>query len=485
MKQKIPMRIKIRILQAVIIAVATATGLNGQQSAMDAIVADTTLTGTSWSVYFADAVTGEMIFGYDATRNLASASVMKLYPTSVALSLLGPDYRFSTDIYVSGRFNSRRGVVDGDIIIRGGGDPALGSEYFYDHYGNVAAKWTEALLAAGIRHVRGRVAAASSIYDFNPAPSGWSWGNLGQYYGAGVYDINFNDNKYNIYITGYNEGSPAVIDSVEVYGRDIRMTSYLVSSGRSDEGYVYNAPYSHTAWIAGSVPADSSFALKASNPDPPLTVVKLLDRAMRDAGIRIDGPPSAARATAGLEEMTPLCVTLSPTLEEIVKVTNHESVNMYAEAIRKHLGYAIQGEGTFSAGREVIRSFLDSIGCEPYEAVMLDGSGLSANNNISALMTVRLLVHMHNSPCSAPFIASLPEGAVSGTMKSYFRDDFFKGRVFAKTGTIGSAKSFAGYVTTGSGRRLAFTMFANGFTVSNRIITDYMESVVREIIGNY
>ncbi|MDF1560752.1 MAG: D-alanyl-D-alanine carboxypeptidase/D-alanyl-D-alanine-endopeptidase [Bacteroidales bacterium] len=476
---------KIKFLQAVIIAALTSTCLSGQQNTIDTILADTSLTGTSWSICFADAVTGEMIFGHDAERNLASASVMKLYPTSVALALLGPDYRFSTDIYISGKFNSRRGVVDGDVVIKGGGDPALGSEYFRDHYGDVVGQWTAALLTAGIRHVKGRVAAATSFYDFNPAPSGWSWGNLGQYYGAGVYDINFNDNKYNIYITGHNEGSPAVIDSVELYGRDVRLTNYLTSSGRSDQGYVYNTPYSHTAWISGSVPADSSFALKASNPDPPLTVVRLLDRAMRDAGIRIDGAVSAARTNAVPEEMTPLCVTLSPTLEEIVKVTNHESVNMYAEAIRKHLGYVILGEESYSAGARVIRSFLDSIGCEPYEAVILDGSGLSANNNISALMTVRLLVHMHNSPCTVPFIASLPEGAVSGTMKSYFRDEFFKGRVFAKTGTISSAKSFAGYVTTGSGRRLAFTMFANGFTVPNRKITDYMEAVVREIIEKY
>jgi D-alanyl-D-alanine carboxypeptidase/D-alanyl-D-alanine-endopeptidase (penicillin-binding protein 4) len=476
---------KIKFLQAVIIAALTSTCLSGQQNTIDTILADTSLTGTSWSICFADAVTGEMIFGHDAERNLASASVMKLYPTSVALALLGPDYRFSTDIYISGKFNSRRGVVDGDVVIKGGGDPALGSEYFRDHYGDVVGQWTAALLNAGVRHVKGRVAAATSIYDFNPAPSGWSWGNLGQYYGAGVYDINFNDNKFNIYITGHNEGSPAVIDSVELYGRDVRLTNYLTSSGRSDQGYVYNTPYSHTAWISGSVPADSSFALKASNPDPPLTVVRLLDRAMRDAGIRIDGSASAARTNAVPEEMTPLCVTLSPTLEEIVKVTNHESVNMYAEAIRKHLGYAILGEESFSAGARVIRSFLDSIGCKPYEAVILDGSGLSANNNISALMTVRLLVYMHNSPCTAPFIASLPEGAVSGTMKSYFRDEFFKGRVFAKTGTISSAKSFAGYVTTGSGRRLAFTMFANGFTVPNRKITDYMEAVVREIIEKY
>jgi len=475
----------IKAFAACVIFSATVTALAGQQSVMDTILADTTLTGTSYSFCFADALTGEIIYGYDATRNLASASVMKLYPTSTALSLLGPDYRYSTIIYISGKFNKRKGILQGDVIIQGGGDPALGSGYFTEHYGNVTGRWVEALCAAGVKRVKGRVAAAESIYEINPAPSGWSWGDLGQYYGAGVYDVNFNDNKYNIYITGKNEGMPAIIDSTEEYGRGIQFMNYLTSSGRSDNGYVYNAPYSTTAWITGSVPADSSFALKASIPDPPFTLVRKLDAEMRAAGICIDGKATAARAAFDSGSAVPVIVTLSPTLAEIVEVTNHESVNMYAEALRKHLGYQILGEGTFRAGSMVIRSFLDSIGCEPYEAVMLDGSGLSSNNNISALMTVRLLVHMYNSNFSAPFLASLPEGAVSGTMKNYFKDEVFKGRVVAKTGTISSAKSFAGYVTTNSGRRVAFTMFCNGFTVPSRRMTDNMEKIVKEIILKY
>lgn len=476
---------KIKTFAACLLVSATTTVLTGQQNVMDTILADTSLTGTSYSFCFADALTGEIIYGYDASRNLASASVMKLYPTSTALSLLGPDYRYSTVIYISGKFNKRKGTVEGDIIIKGGGDPALGSAYFSEHYGNVTGQWVAALSAAGVKRVKGRVAAAESIYEFNPAPDGWSWGHLGQYYGAGVYDINFNDNKYNIFITGQNEGIPAIIDSTEQYGRGIQFMNYLISSGRSDNGYVYNAPFSTTAWISGRVPADSSFALKASMPDPPFTLVMKLDAEMRAAGIRIDGKTSAARVNFDSGSAVPISVTLSPTLAEIVKVTNHESVNMYAEALRKHLGYQMLGEGTFRAGAMVIRNFLDSIGCEPNRAVMLDGSGLSANNNISALMTVRLLVHMYNSNCPEPFITSLPEGAVSGTMKNYFRDEVFKGRVVAKTGTINSAKSFAGYVTTNSGRRVAFTMFANGFTVPSRRITDNMEKIVKEIILKY
>ncbi|MFN2337170.1 MAG: D-alanyl-D-alanine carboxypeptidase, partial [Bacteroidales bacterium] len=211
----------IKTFAACVIVSATVTTLAGQQSVMDTILADTTLTGTSYSFCFADALTGEIIFGYDAARNLASASVMKLYPTSTALSLLGPDYRYSTIIYITGKFNKRRGIVEGDVIIKGGGDPSLGSGYFTEHYGNVTGQWVAALSAAGVKRVRGRVAAAESIYEFNPAPDGWSWGHLGQYYGAGVYDINFNDNKYNIYITGQNEGMPALIDSTEEYGRGI------------------------------------------------------------------------------------------------------------------------------------------------------------------------------------------------------------------------------------------------------------------------
>ena len=476
---------KIKGLTAVILSAVTATCLCGQEKALDAMLADTTLTGTSYSICYADAVTGEVVFNYDADRNLASASVMKLYPTSVSLSLLGSDYRFATEIYMTGRFNKRKGVLDGDIVIRGGGDPSLGSEYFKDQYGNVTADWASALSAAGLRRVKGRVAAAQSIYDQNPAPGGWPWGDLGNYYGAGVYDINFNDNAYNIYITGFSEGSPAVIDSVEQYGRDIHITSDLTSSGRIDNGDVYCAPYSGTAWISGSVPADSSISIKASMPDPPFTLVRLLDGSMRDAGIKIDGSPSPSRVTVAWEGLTPVCVTHSPTLGEIITVTNHESVNLYAELLRKHLGYAIGGEGSFSAGADVIYSFLDSIGCEPYEARMLDGSGLSPNNNISALMTVRLLVHMYNGKDSSVFISTLPAAGVSGTMKNYFRDDVFKGRVVAKTGSIGSVRSFAGFVTAASGRTLAFTMIANGFTVPWRQVTNGMEKIMEEVILTY
>ena len=476
---------KIRFLKLLLLSVSIPLCLSGQQQVMDSILADTTLTGTSWSVCFADAVTGQMIYCHDADRNLASASVMKLYPTSAALLFLGPDYRFETGLYITGNFNPRRGILDGDVIISGGGDPALGSEYFAEQYGDVTTMWVNALRDAGVRRVRGRVAAAESIYDFNPAPSGWAWGDLGQYYGAGVYDININDNIYRIYITGGAEGEPASIDSVQDYGRDIILTSYLSSSGRTDRGYVYNAPYSDMAWITGSVPADSSFALRASIPDPPLALVRKLDAAMRASGIRIDGYPSTLRVPLDTANSMNVSTTFSPSLAEIVSVTNHESVNMYAEALRKYLGYKVLGEGTFSAGSAVIRNLLDSIGCEPYEAVMLDGSGLSSNNNISALMTVRLLVYMNNSACAGAFVASLPEGAVSGTMKNYFRDELFKGRVVAKTGTITSAKSFAGYFTTNSGRRIAFTTFANGFNVPSRTITDYMESLVREIILKY
>ncbi len=461
------------------------TSISGQQQVMDSILADTTLTGTSWSICFADAVTGEIIYSHDEDRNLASASVMKLYPTSAALLFLGPEYRFETSLWMSGNFNPRRGVLDGDVVICGGGDPALGSEYFPDHYGDVTGIWVKALREAGIKRVRGRVAAAESIYDFDPAPSGWAWGDLGQYYGAGVYDININDNTYNIYVSGKAEGEPALIDSVQDWGRDITLTNYLVSSGRTDRGDLYNAPYSEMAWITGSVPADSAFALRASISDPPLALVKKLDGVMRSSGIRIDGLPSSFRVPLDRSAGQEVAKTLSPALAEIVRVTNHESVNMYAEALRKHLGYKMLGQGTFSAGSAVIKQFLDSIGCEPYEAVMLDGSGLSSNNNISALMTVRLLVYMNNSSCAGTFISSLPEGAVSGTMKNYFRDQLFKGRVVAKTGTITSAKSFAGYFTTMGGRRIAFTTFANGFNVPSRTITDYMECLVKEVLLKY
>jgi D-alanyl-D-alanine carboxypeptidase/D-alanyl-D-alanine-endopeptidase (penicillin-binding protein 4) len=206
---------------------------------------------------------------------------------------------------------------------------------------------------------------------------------------------------------------------------------------------------------------------------------------LQQTGIKVKGNPVSERVSLNEALYTPVCVTLSPPLSEIIRTTNHESVNLYAEALRKCLGPATGTGGTFSAGSVVMRYFLDSIGCEPYEAVLLDGSGLSPNNNISALMTTRLLVHMYNSRDSEVFRSSLPEAGVSGTMKSYFRNDLFRGRVIAKTGSIGSVRSFAGYITTNSGRTLAFTMIANGFTVPWRQVTNNLERIAGEIIIKY
>ena len=102
----------LRFLALSFIASIIPVSLSSQQEVMDSILADTTLTGTSYSFCFADAVTGEIIFSHDAERNLSSASVMKLYPTSVALSLLGPCYRYTTTLSLAGDFNSKRGILD-------------------------------------------------------------------------------------------------------------------------------------------------------------------------------------------------------------------------------------------------------------------------------------------------------------------------------------------------------------------------------------
>lgn len=456
--------------------------LSGQLQVMDSILADPSLTGTSFSFCFADAHTGEIVFSYDASRNLAPASVMKLFPTSAALSLLGPDYRFSTRIWLTGKYDRERGVLNGNVIIAGNGDPALGSPYFTAHYGNIISLWANALQQAGVKHIRGRVAAAASPYDSTPLPGGWEWGDLGYNYGAGVHDLNINDNVYNIYISGRAEGEPALIDSVQSLGNDLEFTNQLNSSGHSEQAELFVSPYSTRVLIRGSVPTDSSIVFRASLPDPPLALVRVLDETLRQSGVQIDGEPSASRAAPPEAESLLLHLTPSPSLREIVRVTNHESVNMYAEALSKHLGLVILGEGSYHAGYSVISEFLNIAGCDTRQAIMLDASGLSSNNNISSLMTVRLLVHMYNSPVAEPFISSLPAGALSGTMKNYFRQEVFMNRVVAKTGTITSAKSFAGYITTNSGREIAFTTLANGFTVSSRKITDIMERVVKEIV---
>ncbi len=457
-----------------------------QGKALNDFLADSSMQNASLSFCVVDAATGKIISGYNEEKSLAPASVMKLVTTAAALELLGPDYTFRSSVFYSGKLNVNSGKLNGDIIIKGGGDPSLGSPYFSDHYGNFPDNWVSEIQDKGIKKISGRILSDDSYYDYQPVPRGWTWEDIGNYYGAGVYGISVFDNTYMIHFRTGDDSTDIEITGInpDLCGKNY--TNRLAAFGHSDQGYIFSAPYNNYSWFDGTIPVNKEdFVLKASITDPPLLIAQLLTDKLEDVGIRVTGKPATSRITGhGLPENAHLITeTVSPHLKDIVKVLNHESVNLYAEHLLKELGRAKAGKGTTAGGIGIVKAFLDSAGISNKGMFIEDGSGLSPSNSISAEGLAGLLAYMREKgKYYDDYFASLPAAGREGTLKNYFHEDVFSGRMAAKSGSMTRIRSYAGYLDTYSGRTLAFAIIVNDYSGPPQHIVSCIERLLEELI---
>ena len=457
-----------------------------QDRALQLFLSDTSMIHASVSLFIKDTDNGEVISEFNSGRSLIPASVLKLVTSGVALELLGPQYHFTTIIGYSGSLNKRTGRLSGNIVIKGGGDPALGSEYFGDHYRDFINRWVSEIKRMGIKRVDGRVITDDSYYDFQPVPAQWQWEDIGNYYGAGVYGLSVFDNTAHIHLQTTADSSRVIITGIDPKEYRYDFENRLVASGNSDEGYVFAAPYSNHGWLTGSVPVNQEdFVLKSSLADPPLFMAELLDKKLEASGIRIREEPSTIRLneTKLIDEVKIISEITSPLLSEIIEVLNHESVNLYAETLLKELGRIFRNNGSTASGVDVVKEFLRNNNIPADGIFIEDGSGLSPRDAISAEALANFLGYMKKrGKFFTEYYNSLPEGGKSGTLKSYFRDPVFEGRMSAKSGSMSRVRCYAGYFTTTSDRKMVFSILVNNFTGSPQNVISGIEEIIKEII---
>ena len=460
-----------------------------QEKSSETFLADSSLTHASVSLCVADAKTGEIILDYNSGISLTPASVMKIITSAAALEILGPGYAFKTTVSYNGSLNKRSGTLKGNIIILGGGDPALGSGYFSDHYKGFLDSWVTEIKKLGIKKIKGRVITDDSYYDFLPVPSKWLWEDEGNYYGAGAYGLSVFDNTYEIHFKTFSGSFSPVIKEIIPDECRSELSNFLVASGTTDEGYVFAAPYSKQGWLAGTIPVNQDdFVLKASITDPPLLLAKIMSQKIKAGGIKISDDPTTVRLEQNYkaEKSVPITETISPPLSDIIKVLNHESVNLFAEHLIKELGKKIKNVGSTASGAEVINEFLKGSGVDTNGMFIEDGSGLSPLNAVNTRELVRLLVYMKNrGKYFSEYYSSLPDAGKNGTLKNYFKDPLFDSRLKAKSGSMTRVRSYAGYFTTISGKQMAFSIIINNYSGPSEKITSEIEDNIRDLISNY
>jgi D-alanyl-D-alanine carboxypeptidase/D-alanyl-D-alanine-endopeptidase (penicillin-binding protein 4) len=441
----------------------------------------------SASIYIADADNGAAIIDYNSEKSLIPASLMKLISSAAALELLGPEYTFKTIIGYTGSLNRRSGKLKGDIVIRGGGDPALGSKYFSDHYQDFTGSWINEIKKLNIKRIEGRVISDDTYYDFLPVPAKWLIEDSGNYYGAGAYGLSVFDNSYEIHFNT-TDTSEAVITKIIPDECNYDLSNRLKISGSSDEGNIIALPYSSDAVLEGTIPANlKDFVLNASIPDPPYIISKILTNRLHEAGITVSVDPTTIRSEqiTRPEDIIAITETISPKLAEIIEVMNHESVNLFAEHLIKEIGKRFGDGGSTASGVEVIKGFLKEAGIKSEGMFIEDGSGLSPLDAINSRAVVNLLIFMKNKGRFFPdYFGSLPEAGKDGTLQNYFKDPVFEYRLRAKSGSMTRVRNYAGYFKSFSGKDMAFSIIINNYTGQPKDIIPNIESFIKDLIVN-
>lgn len=458
-----------------------------QEKSSETFHGDLSLANASVSLCVADAEKGNVVIDYNSGISLAPASVLKVITSAAALELLGPEYTFKTRIGYTGTLNKRWGRLKGNIIIIGGGDPALGSKYFPDHYRDFIPGWVEEIKKLGIKRIKGKVITDDSYFDFIPDPGKWLWEDTGNYYGAGAYGLSVFDNTYEIHFTTFSDSTLPVIKRFIPVECTTNLTNLLIAKDTSDAAYIYASPYSTTGYIAGTIPVNQlDYVLKASITDPPLLLARMVTDKLKTAGIKISGTPATVRTEKNYkaEKFIPVSEISSPGLAEIIEVLNHESVNLFAEHLIKELGKKFKNDGSTASGAKVIMEFLKNSGIDTNGMFIEDGSGMSPLNAINTRELVRLLVYMKNNGKHFPeYFSSLPDAGKEGTLKDIFKDPVFDSRLKAKSGSMTRVRSYAGYFTTKSGKEMVFSIIINNFSGPSKNIVSEIEDNIRDLIS--
>lgn len=457
-----------------------------QENAFRAFLADTVMEHAAVSFIVADADSMQTVFEFNADRSLIPASVMKLVTTAAAMEMLGPGYKFRTSIGYTGKISKLLKTLNGDIIISGGGDPALGSVNFANHYGNFTKEWIEKIAGLKIREISGRVITDDTYYDYLPVPAKWLWEDAGNYYGAGAYGLSLFDNTYEIHLTVSTDTTRLFITGITPSECRFEFANWLVAAGTADKGYVFAAPYSTNGWLAGSLPSTlKDFTLRASIADPPLIMAKLVDQELKEAGIRVISEPTTCRLIQSPAKLhyTEIAEIYSPPLSQIIEVLNHESVNFYAEHLVKELGKVYRKKGSTEEGINCITGFLEESGISSDGMFIEDGSGLSPLNAITARSVAEILHFMKTEGKHfSEYYSSLPDAGKEGTLKNRFTDPVFDSNLRAKSGSMTRVRSYAGYFRSQSGKDMIFCIIVNNFEGTHNRIIAYIEDILKETI---
>jgi D-alanyl-D-alanine carboxypeptidase/D-alanyl-D-alanine-endopeptidase (penicillin-binding protein 4) len=404
--------------------------------------------------------TGEVLIDQNSNASLTPASCMKIITTGAALHILGPDTRFETYLEYDGIIDKNE-VLHGNVYIRGGGDPCLGSDRIVGSasWQKQIEIWVEAIRKAGIKQIEGKVIGDASRWEKAMAVPSWLWEDLGNYFGAGACALSFHENYYSLTLKpGEKVGDHTTILSFDPPQKNLSFYNETTTGPQEsgDLSCIYGSEFSPIQYIRGTIPAGvNEFVVKGAIPDPATFCSEMLTEKLQSSGINIGGKMSPQHTQRIIIQ-----TTQSPTVKEIVHWINKESINLYAEHLLKKMGEVVFNDGSTSSGLKAVTNFWKSQGIDLTGFHMADGSGLSRKNLVTTKQFVEILLKMEKTTFYQTFLDSLPQ--LEGSMR-------------AKSGSMSFVKGYTGYAGN-----IAFAAIVNQGTDADKL-KEKIQSILLEI----
>ena len=445
-----------------------------------------------WGVDVRSADTGAVLFQHNAERLMMPASNMKILTLSAAADVLGWDHRFATTLETSAPVEN--GALHGDLIVRGSGDPTMSTRG--DRAKQVFEEWAQALRAAGITSIDGRVVGDDQAFDDEGLGPGWAWDYLEAGYASPTGALQYNENVAELTVTpGAAAGDPAGVriepgSGLAVVNR--ARTEQAAEPAQRASIDVRRRVDKPEIEVSGTIPLGAPVVTRmVAVVNPTLFFAQGVKDALTARGIAVTGEAADGDDVApgvlgtGAPALRVLHTTLSPTVREIGTVLMKVSQNQYGETLLKAVGAKQSGLGTTRAGRAAAtRTFTGwSIPEDAY--VMSDGSGLSRYNYIAPSTITTVLRRMYSDPRHRePFVATFPIAGKDGTISTRMRNTRAAENAVAKTGSIANVRSLSGFVRTRDGEMLVFSIIANDFVIPAATI-NWAADLAVETLANF
>jgi serine-type D-Ala-D-Ala carboxypeptidase/endopeptidase (penicillin-binding protein 4) len=420
--------------------------------------------GGEWGVMAWSITRGTPLVSINASTPLIPASNNKV-PTAIwALDTLGPEHRFPTDLLITGPVEN--GVLRGDVVIRGSGNPAfgypprLGLAAFVEEPMTPLRNMAARLAGMGIRMVEGGVVGDATAFDDDLIGPNWpqDTGAGAAQYAPRVSGLPFQRNMIWVEAIPTPGGGRAEIrmdPPVEV----VPVLSTVTTGG--SRAIAVRRPHEDTIRVSGSVSGRALHRYGVGVADPALLTADALRTALLEAGIQVRNPSRTGAAPAGAEIVHR---HVSMPLGMMIPFLNQNSDNFFAEHLWKAAAREAVGQGSYVRGGPASAlHFMHHAGVPAGEMYQFDGSGLSNLSRMSANSLVRALVYAHGQPYSELWHASMAVAAdPAGTLNRLYRGTPAAGNLHAKTGYIRSVRTLSGYVTARNGEVIAFSFLYNG-----------------------